>query len=187
MIKLIYRFIVVVIITMLMLTSCYTTTNVISKQTFDNAIKETENSINKMGFYKNSESTATNSNVTSTSGIIYMPNVGYIPYHDEKKDETIIDNYSYTDTLGNTVKYSIAYKLKESSDNILYIENPNIVSRITSNPNQYIIFFGTDSPIERLNYIPKSDSVSLFNEEGTLIGILFGTIIGCVFMLLLLL
>ena len=48
MIKLIYSSI---IITMLMLTSCYTTTNVISKQTFDNAIKETENSINQMGFY----------------------------------------------------------------------------------------------------------------------------------------
>lgn len=169
---------------MLMLTSCYTTTNVISKQTFDNAIKETENSINQMGFYKNSESTATNSNVTSTSGIIYMPNVGYIPYHDEKKDETTIDNYSYTDTLGNTVNYSIAYKLKESSDNILYIENPNIVSRTTSNPNQYDKFFGPDSPIEKLKDIPKSDSVSLYDEDRTLVGILLGTIIGCVVILM---
>lgn len=170
-----------------LLTSCYPSTMVVSKKSFDNAILETEQSFNEMGFYKNGISTNKNTDITKTTGIVYMPNVGIVPYTSEDKNETTIETYSFSDTIGNTVNYSIAYKMKESHDGISYVENTDVISRVASNPNQYDKVFGVNSPVNKLQNIPKNDVASVYDEEKSMAALLGGTIVGGCFLFLLIL
>ena len=169
-----------------LLTSCYPSTMVVSKKSFDNALLETEKSFNDIGFYKNGISTNKNTDITKNTGFVYMPNVGIVPYSSEDKNETTIETYSFSDTLGNTVNYSIAYNMKESHDGIFYVENADVISRVASNPNQYDKVFGVNSPVNKLQNIPKNDVVSVYDEESSMAALLLGTLVGCGLLLLLL-
>lgn len=146
---------------------CYSTIAVTSKDRLDDAIVFTEQSLKELGYKKTGASTGKNTDITRSEGFVYMPNVGVIPYFDEKKNETTIDNYIFADSTGNTVSYSVAYELIESHDKIWFVENTNVVGCATSNPEQYEHLCGEKSTIKQINHIDKIDKVSIYDNDKT--------------------
>ena len=141
---------------------------VTSKARLDNCISSTEMTLNELGYQKNGSSTNKNTDVTRSEGLAYFPNVGFVPYYDEEKTETTVDNYTFADSKGNTVSYSVSYELKDARDNILYVENTHIVGCATNNPNEYELLCGTNSPINKINKIEKTDSVYIYSKGKTI-------------------
>lgn len=160
-----------------LMAGCYSTVNVASKERFDNAISSTTEKLNQMGYRKTGASTGKNTDVTRSEGFVYMPNVGVLPYSDEKKNETTIDYYSFVDSNGNSLNYSVAYELKESHDKIWYMENANVVGCATSNPDQFESLCGDNSAISKISYLEKSDTVSVYDDEST-ISVVFVGLLG---------
>ena len=156
------------------LTGCYSTITVTSKERFDNAIASTEQSLNKNGYKKTGASTGKNTDVTQTTTIMYMPHVGYVPYSDTKKEETTINTYSFVDSIGNSVSYSVAFEVKESLDKIWYVENVNVVGCATSTPNHYEPLCGDTSSIKQLNNVRKCDNVYVYDNDKTWTVVIIG-------------
>ena len=154
-----------------LLTGCYSTVNVTSKERLDKAIAVAEKSLKQMGYKKTGLTTGNNTETTRTEDYIYMPNVGIIPYSEEKKNVTTTENYSYADSNGNTLTYSIAYESKMSHENIWYVENIRFVGCSTSNPDHYEKLCSTNSPVYQITKVPKKDTVSVYNEDATYIAI----------------
>lgn len=161
--------IIILIISVITLTGCYSSTQVVSKQRLDNTVTSVEKSMRGLGFRKNGELSGKNSDVTQSAGILYMPYVGYVPYADTKKEETIIATYSFIDSIGNNASYSISYTPKTSHDKIVYVENVSIVGCQTSNPDQYNIICGDNAPLKTVENINKDDTVSIYNETATIV------------------
>ena len=69
-----------------LLTGCYSTVNVTSKARLDKTIAVAEKSLKQMGYKKTGLTTGNNTETTRTEDYIYMPNVGIIPYSEEKKE-----------------------------------------------------------------------------------------------------
>lgn len=149
------------------MTGCYSTVNVTSKDRFDNAISSTTGKLNQIGYRKTGAATGKNTEITRSEGFVYMPNVGVLPYSDEQKNETTIDNYFFVDSDGNTLNYSVAYELKESHDKIWYVDNANVVGCATGNPDKYESLCGDSSFIRQLNYLEKTDTVSIYSSDKT--------------------
>ena len=156
----------------LLLTGCYSTINVTSKARLDNAIVSAERSLKQMGYKKTGITTGNNTEITRSEGFIYMQNVGVIPYSEEEKNVTTIDNYSYADDNGNTLSYSIAYESKVSHEKIWYVENVRLVGCSTNNPDNYEQLCTDKSPILQIVETGKPDKVTIYNETGTWIAVL---------------
>ena len=159
---------ILIVVSTSWLTGCYSTEMVTSKARLDNCISSTEMTLNELGYQKNGSSTNKNTDVTRSEGLAYFPNVGFVPYYDEEKTETTVDNYTFADSKGNTVSYSVSYELKDARDNILYVENTHIVGCATNNPNEYELLCGTNSPINKINKIEKTDSVYIYSKGKTI-------------------
>ena len=143
---------------------------------FDSTIASTEQNINYEGFKRTGATRGSNTDVTRSEGFIYMPNVGIVPYSDEEKNVTTIDNYSFVNRNGNTFDYSVAYELKQSYDKILFVENVRIIGCSTSNPDLYESLCGNNSPINQINHIDKTDEVKVFDSTKTWITVIFSLV-----------
>ena len=150
-----------------LMTGCYSTVNVTSKERFDNTISSTTEKLNQMGYRKTGASTGKNTDITRSEGFVYMPNVGVLPYSNAKKNETTIDNYSFVNSNGEMLNYSVAYELKKSHDSIMYVENVNILGCHTNSPDNFELLCGDNSPIMQISQMENVDNVSVYNENKT--------------------
>jgi hypothetical protein len=129
--------------------------------------------LKQIGFQKTGQNSNKNTEISSSTGFMYMQNVGVLPYSSVTKNETTIDNYVFVDSTGSTLSFNVAYELKESSDNYLYVENVNVVGCTTSKPDNYEKLCGDESIIRKLNSIEKNDKVSV-DDDGKTIGLILG-------------
>jgi len=151
--------------------SCYTTHKVVSKTSLDRTIDNVAIELKSKGYYPTGTSIDTKNEVTVT-GQSYSKYSGY----GTRLDNNYItsDTYSFADTLGNTMNYTVSYQLNKSTSNgFYYVTNLQVTGCETSNPKEYERLCGKYSPTKKITYLYPDKSVEVVDKEGTYEAIFF--------------
>lgn len=150
--------------------SCSHVRYVTKKTTLDSAIVSVKAQYAKQGFLSTGETSDTK-NEPVVTGVSYSNKGGYGTAMANRY--ITYDSYSFADTLGNTMSYSVKYKLYRTQEGTLYVENVGVSSYETDNPLYYSELFGSDSPLKQINNLPKDLALKEIDNTKT-IGLFLG-------------
>lgn len=69
------------------------------------------------------------------------------------------DTYMFKDTVGNTMEYTVNYRVK-NDDDVYYVEDVRVDGCITSDINAYDKMCGSDSPVHKIEKLKKDEKIS---------------------------
>lgn len=143
------------------LASCTTTRYGMARATLDNAIEDIKEEYSGKGFYLTSELTgqAISTQVSNTRD---ARNSIYSADNANAK----ADVYSFQDTAGNTLKFTIAYN-EALQDKTMYLLDVSTIGCETSNPKDYTTLCGKNSPVGKIKQIPQDKEVVVGDAAGT--------------------
>lgn len=141
---------------------------VTSKSDYDKVIDTVKNQLADKGYYINGSSSGTR-NEAIVAGVSYSKYTGFGTAVANKFITQ--DTYKFTDTLGNTMSYSVLYLLKQSDDGISYVEDVEICECETSNPHDYDELCGNQASINRIREIPKNQQIQVLSTGNTIVAI----------------
>lgn len=142
------------------MTSCMDTFYVTEKTKFDDAVAMVRSQLKEKGFNLTGTNSITRNepfvtDVTSSYGLRMDNN--YITQ----------DTYRFTDSLGNTMSYSVSYHLKQESKGVPYVQDVEVCGCETSNPKDFETFCDGESEIYQIKNIPKEQTIKQFNYVKT--------------------
>lgn len=155
-----------------LLSSCYNTYNVTSYSDHYIEILNAQNELAKMGYELAGEDTRTDNNVY-VSSVSYSTTSGYGTAMNN--DYMTTDTYTFRNDEGNTMNYSVSYKLHRSADSILYVTNVSVPQCETSKPSEYTRLCGYGSPIRGITQVPNNTRIK---EDDTVANYILGTLAG---------
>ena len=136
---------------------CSSPYSVTSSDFFAKEVVKANSEIIEMGYQLSGTETNTKNNLY-VKGTSYTPVSGYGTAMGN--DFVAIDKYKFTDSKGNTMSYTVSYKLIEEEDvDVISVWNVGIQQCETSNPQDYMRLCGSDSPIKKLTNLPKNIDV----------------------------
>ncbi len=153
---------------MITLSSCMETKYVTRKSDYDKVIDSINNQMTAKGFSINGSSSGTR-NEAIVAGVSYSKYTGYGTAMANKFITQ--DTYKFTDTLGNTMNYSVLYLLKQSNDGVSYVEDIEICGCETSNPQDYNELCGNQALINRIKEIPKDQQIQVLSTGNTIVAV----------------
>lgn len=136
------------------LTGCTTTKYGMTRAALDDAMEDVKSDYYAQGYYLISEhleqvmSTQIISNTRDARNSMYMAD----------NVNTKVDEYSFQDTIGNKLKFAIAYN-EAYQGNTMYLLDVNTIACETSNPMDYEPLCGKKSPLARIRQIPQDQEV----------------------------
>ena len=152
------------VIVILGMTSCMDVYHVTKKSTFDRAINSVQFEMNNQGFNSIGSSSNTR-NETVVTGVSYSR---YSGYGSAMANNFITqDTYRFSDSIGNTMSYSVSYSLKQTPKGDLYVDNVEVSGCESSNPKYYNKLCGNESLINRINNLPKDMEIESINTANT--------------------
>lgn len=135
-------------------------------------VEKVQVELSNMGYELSGKETRVDNNVHVTA-VSYSSQTGYGSAMDN--DYVTTDKYTFLDTNGNLMSYSVSYNLKESDDSvkIFYVTNVNVSQCETSNPQYYSNLCGSYSPIRSIEMTPKNTKIRIDDPfaTGCLIGL----------------
>ena len=149
------------IIAVTTLASCTTTRYGMTRSTLDNTMASVKEDYRAKGYYLTSEhmgqSISTQiSNTRDARNSVYMAD----------NANAKIDEYSFQDTIGNTLKFAITYN-EALQGNTMYLLDVSTIGCEVSNPMNYESLCGKDSPIEKIRLIPQDKPVEVGDAAKT--------------------
>ena len=147
-------------------TGCYNTHMVTSYEDHQNEIKKVQVELLNMGYELSGKETRVDNNVHVTA-VSYSSQTGYGSAM--QNDYVTTDRYTFSDTNGNVMSYSVSYNLNESDDSvkILYVTNVNVSQCETSNPKHYSTICDSHSHIWDIEDTPKNTKVRILDSLAT--------------------
>lgn len=147
-------------------TGCYNTHMVTSYEDHQNEIKKVQVELLNMGYELSGKETRVDNNVHVTA-VSYSSQTGYGSAM--QNDYVTTDKYTFSDTNGNVMSYSVSYNLNESDDSvkILYVTNVNVSQCETSNPKHYSTICDSHSHIWDIEDTPKNTKVRILDSLAT--------------------
>ena len=146
------------------MSGCYNTRKVTSYNQYYAETLGIQDKLLEMGFELSGTDTKTNNNVY-VSAVSFSNKTGYGTALDN--DYMTTDKYMFTSSDGNTLSYSVSYKLNKSSDSVLFVSNITVPYCETSAPKDYSRMCGNNSPIRDIVQMPPNTSVKIFDKYGT--------------------
>ena len=145
------------------MTSCKDAFFVTQRTTFDRSIKEVQNQLAQQGY----ELSGTNTN-TRNEAVVTGQSYTDMGYGFMMENNFITqDTYKFTDSLGNTMNYSLSYQAKQSDDDVSYVDHVELCGCETSNPKDYERMCGDAAVVKQLNNMPKDRQVKVLNKTKT--------------------
>lgn len=150
------------------MTSCMDTYYVTKKTTFDSAIQTVQTDMAQKGF--NYTGTLSNTrNETVVTGTSYSKYTGYGTAM--ANNYITQDTYRFSDSLGNTMNYTISYQVEETKKGVQYVDNVAVCGCETSTPSDYVKLCGKEAKLYQLNDLPKDQKIEEVNTLKTTIAI----------------
>lgn len=158
-----------------MISSCTTTRNVTSNNTFDNAKNTIEINLNQNGYNLNGESHDEKNELVST-GVSYSKFSGYGSAI--SNDYYQFDTYKFCDTVGNTMDYTVKYKVGIADERDYYVDCIQVVGCNTSKSSDYNkLCNGNYSPAKTFSNLPKDYHKTTTDTDATYTAITVTTIL----------
>ena len=148
--------------------SCVDTYFATKKATFDNANQSIQKQMSQKGFIL----TGKNSNAENEKIVGGVSYSGYYDYGVATKiDYVTRDNYSFMDSLGNTMNYSVSYRTGQTKEGESYVEDITVCGCETSDTNDYLELCGMESAVDQINKLPKDQKIVRPNSIKTIYAI----------------
>lgn len=164
------------LVVLMITTGCYNTHMVTSYEDHQKEIKKVQVELLNMGYELSGKETRVDNNMHVTA-VSYSSQAGYGSAM--QNDYITTDKYTFSDTNGNVMSYSVSYNLDESDDSvkILYVTNVNVSQCETSNPKHYSIICDSHSRIWDIEDTPKNTKVRINDSNASwALGFLIGSI-----------
>lgn len=146
----------------ILMTSCTTTKQTISADSYLREIETVNESLESMG-YSLYGTSSDQKNEVYVSAISYNSQTGYGSAMNN--DYYWYDTYRFADSANNTASYQVKYKYGKDDRDKLYVTNVSVVGCDCSNKKDYSTICGEYGAINNLNHL-KSDQISVFNDSG---------------------
>lgn len=146
------------------MSSCMDQFYVTQKSSFDRSIKTVQTQLAQQGYELSGTSTNTR-NETVVTDRSYSSDFGYGFWMDNKFITQ--DTYKFTDSLGNTMSYSLSYQAKQTDDEVSYVTNVELCGCETSNPKDYEKMCGDEAVVKQFNNMPKDRQIRVKNKTKT--------------------
>lgn len=170
--------IAIAIATTFMFSSCTTTHTVTSKITFENAKNIIETNLNQNGYNLNGESHDEKNELVST-GVSYSKYSGYGSAI--SNDYYQFDTYKFCDTAGNTMDYTVKYKVGIADEGYNYVDYIQVVGCNTSKSSDYDkLCNGNYSPSRTFSNLPKDSHKTTTDANATYTAITVITILALI-------
>ena len=138
------------------------------RSTFDKAVADVQSRLAQEGLKSVGSSSDTKNNLYAL-GTSYSKYTGYGTMMEN--NFVTQDTYRFADAEGNTMKYSVSYSAKQTSDGVSYVENIEVCGCETSNPNDYERLCGNNSLVKQINLTPKDQELRQMNVMNTTLAI----------------
>ena len=145
------------------MTSCMDTFYVTQRTTFDRSIKEVQYQLAEQGYDLSGTSTNTRNEAVVTGQSYSEFGYGFMM----ENNFITQDTYKFTDSLGNTMNYSLSYQAKQSDDDVSYVDHVELCGCETSSPKDYERMCGDAAVVKQLNNMPKDRQVEVLNKTKT--------------------
>ena len=145
------------------MTSCKDTFFVTPRTTFDRSIKEVQYQLAEQGYDLSGTSTNTRNEAVVTGQSYSEVGYGFMM----ENNFITQDTYKFTDSLGNTMNYSLSYQAKQSDDDVPYVDHVALCGCETSNPKDYERMCGDAAVVKQLNNMPQDRQVKVLNKTKT--------------------
>lgn len=160
------------------LSSCTTTRYGMTLASLDDAMDGIKEEYSAKGYYLTSELTGQAistqiSNSRDARNSIYMAD----------NANAKADVYSFQDSIGNTLKFSIAYN-EALQGNTMYLLDVSTIGCETSNPKDFELLCGKNSPLAEIKRIPQDKEVVVGDAAKTQKLAIFGSLGACVIALI---
>ena len=150
-------------VVLFVMTSCMDNIYMTQRTTFDRSIKEVQNQLAQQGYDLSGTSTNTRNEAVVTGQSYTDVGYGFMM----ENNFITQDTYKFTDSLGNTMNYSLSYQAKQSDDDVPYVDHVELCGCETSNPRDYERMCGDAAVVKQLNDMPKDRQVKVLNKTKT--------------------
>lgn len=163
------------------ITSCMDTKYVTKKSTFDQTLSRVQENMAQQGFKLTGSSTETKNDLL-VLGTSYTERGGYGT--ELANNYVTRDTYRFTNASGHTASYTVSYLLRGTKKGLPYIDAAEVAGCEVSDPADYELICGANSPIYQINSMEKDQAVKVGNSTKTLL-LVSGVTIGALILLLL--
>lgn len=162
------RYLILLLNAILFFPSCTETFYVTKNSTFKKTVADVNSQLSNDG-YKIVGSTSEVKNNLYAEKTSYSKYTGY----GTKMENNFItrDTYSFADSIGNKMNYSVEYSAKRSEKGVNYVENVEVCGCETSNPLEYEKLCGKGSEIYRINTLPKDQPIQTTDVANTTLAV----------------
>ncbi|MDD3281697.1 MAG: hypothetical protein PHC83_09045 [Bacteroidales bacterium] len=160
------------------LTSCTTTKMTISTQSLNSAVANVDSAITSLSDdYQLTGSGSETKNEIKVTGQSYSTYSGYGTRMDN--DFAIYDNYTYTDSTGNTIEFQLKHKITKDYYDKEYVYGIEVVKCNCMDKKNYSRICGDNGIVKKVEQLTP-DQKSVFPDKGktTLVGVLGGLVLG---------
>lgn len=156
--------------------SCTTTQMTISPQAFKSATDNVQSDITSIETgYELSGSGSESKNEVKVTGQSYSQYTGYGTLMDN--DISFYDNYTYTDSEGNTIEYQLKYKRSNDYYGQEFIYDVEVTKCNCGDKKIYSVVCGNNGIVKKITQI-TFDQQSVFFNKGKTYGAVFGITLG---------
>jgi len=151
----------------LMASSCYSTKNVVTQTTYQQAVEKLKSDMATRG-YALSGQNSEKKNELQVTGVSYSKYTGYGTQMDNNYFQ--YDTYSFTNESGDNMNFSVKYEEEMAPEGFVYLENIQVLGCSTSKPSDYNdLCAGDIAPAKTIGNLPKDASASYFDYGKTLV------------------
>lgn len=150
------------------LVSCTTTRYGMKRATLDDVMDDIKSEYYVKGYYLTSELTGQDISTQITNTRDARNSI-----YEADNANAKVDEYAFQDSLGNTLKFAIAYN-EALQENTMYLLDVNVIGREVSNLKDYESLCGKNSPIAQIKQIPQDQKVVVGDAAKTQKGVLWG-------------
>lgn len=145
------QLLLLVLLVVLCFSSCTETKYMTRKSTLDKMVDSVKTQLMNEGYHTTGFSTR-QANEMEVAGISYTSNAGFGTVL--KNNFVTQDTYTFADTLGNTVSYSLFYALDRQE----VVVNAGLCGCETSNPHDYDKVCGS---LSQIDWMPNKDAIEV--------------------------
>lgn len=162
--------IITVIISIIVLASSCTTTQMsVSSGAYKSAVEKINTDITLAG-YQLSGSGSESKNELVVTGQSYSAKTGYGTQM--SNDFSIYDNYTYTDSLNNTIEFQLKHKAAKDMNQKEYVYGIEMVKCSCADKKYYSKVCGEDGVVKAITKLPNDQQIVVYDKMKTIYAII---------------
>lgn len=164
------------VLVIVVFSSCTITKNTSSPQAFKSTVDNVNSEMGSLdNDYQLTGSGTETKNEIKVEGQSYSKYTGFGTLMGN--EYAIFDNYTYTDSIGNTVEFQLKHKIGNDYNKKEYVYEVEVIKCNCGDKKLYSVVCGDNGIVKKVTQLPL-DQESVFYDQGKTLSVIYGFAIG---------